>query len=72
MTGALRINAIVRMARVRLAIAEAAEDISAMCKRWAGRILDEAVAWCDARDEAWRRAGRGSAEWKNPWPEKGG
>ena len=56
MTGALRINALVRVAKLLLAIAEAAEDINLACRRRAGRILDEAVAWCDARDEAWRRA----------------
>ena len=56
MTGALRINALVRVAKLLLAIAQVAEDISAMCKRRAGHILDEAVAWCDARDEARRRA----------------
>ncbi|HEY8007424.1 MAG TPA: hypothetical protein VIE66_11655 [Methylocella sp.] len=56
MTGALRIHALIRAARVLLRIASAAEDISAMCKRRAGRILDEAVAWCDKRDEARRRA----------------
>ncbi|HEY8005722.1 MAG TPA: hypothetical protein VIE66_02705 [Methylocella sp.] len=56
MTGALRINALVRLAKLLLAIAEAAEDVSAACRRRAGRILDEAVAWCDARGEAWRRA----------------
>ena len=59
MTGALRINALVIFARVLLRIGAAAEGISAMCRRRAGRILDEAVAWCDKRDEAWRRARRG-------------
>jgi hypothetical protein len=54
MTGALRIHALVIFARVLLRIGVAAEDIGAMCRRRAGRILDEAVAWCDARD-AWRR-----------------
>jgi hypothetical protein len=59
MTGAFRINALVRLARVLLAIAEAAEDINLVCRRRAGRILDEAVAWCDARDAARRRARQG-------------
>jgi hypothetical protein len=54
MTGALRIHALVIIARVLVCIGAAAEDVSAMCRRLAGRILDEAVAWCDARDEAWR------------------
>ena len=58
MTGALRINALVRAAKLLLRIAQAAEDISAACRRRAGRILDEAVAWCDARDEAWRQRAR--------------
>jgi hypothetical protein len=47
MTGALRIHA-----RVLVRIGAAAEDISVACRRRAGRILDEAVAWCDARDAA--------------------
>ncbi|HEY8008344.1 MAG TPA: hypothetical protein VIE66_16450 [Methylocella sp.] len=59
MTGALRINALVRVAKLLLAIAQAAEDISAMCRRRAALILDEAVAWCDARDAARRRARQG-------------
>jgi hypothetical protein len=59
MTGTLRIHALVRTARVLVRIAAAAEDISAACRRRAGRILDVAVAWCDARDEAWRRVRQG-------------
>ena len=59
MTGALRINALVRVARMLLRIAEAAEDIDLACRRRAASILDEAVAWCDKRDEALRRARRG-------------
>jgi hypothetical protein len=59
MTGTLKIHALVIIARVLLRIGGAAEDISAMCKRRAGRILDEAVAWCDARDAARRRARQG-------------
>jgi hypothetical protein len=55
MTGALKIHALVRAARVLVFVANAAEDISAACRRRAGRILDEAVAWCDKRDAAWRR-----------------
>ena len=50
MTGALRIHALVIIARVLVRIGAAAEDISAACRRRASRILDEAVAWCDARD----------------------
>jgi hypothetical protein len=56
MTGALRIHALVRTARVLVRIGAVAEDISAACRHRAGRILDEAVAWCDARDTAQRRA----------------
>jgi hypothetical protein len=52
MTGALRIHALVIIARVLVRIGAAAEDISAACRRRAGRILDEATAWCDARDAA--------------------
>jgi hypothetical protein len=59
MTGTLKIHALVRAARVLVFVGAAAEDISLVCRRRAGRILDEAVAWCDARDEAWRRARRG-------------
>jgi hypothetical protein len=55
MTGALRIHALVIFARVLLRIGVAAEGISAMCRRRAARILDEAEAWCDARDAARRR-----------------
>ena len=48
MMGALRIHALVILAGVLV-------RIGAMCRRRACRILDEAVAWCDARDEARRR-----------------
>jgi hypothetical protein len=51
----LKIHALVRMARVLVRIGAAAEDISAVCRRRAGCILDEAVAWCDARDAVKRR-----------------
>jgi hypothetical protein len=56
MTGALRIHTLVIFARVLVRIGAAAEEISAACRRRAGRILDEAVAWCDAVDAARRRA----------------
>jgi hypothetical protein len=56
MTGALKIHALVIIASVLVRIGAAAEDISAACRRRAGRILDEAVAGLNARDEAWRRA----------------
>jgi hypothetical protein len=56
MTGALRIHALVILARVLVRIAAVAEDIGLVCRRRAGRILDEAVAWRDARDAARRRA----------------
>jgi hypothetical protein len=59
MTGALRIHALVITARVLVRIGAAAEEISLACRHRAGRILDEAVAWCDARDAARRRAPRG-------------
>ena len=49
MTGALRIHALVIVARVLVRIGAAAEGLSLSCRRRAGRILDEAVAWCDAR-----------------------
>jgi hypothetical protein len=52
----LRIHALVIIARLLVRIVSAAEEISAACRRRAGRILDEAVAWCGARDAAWRRA----------------
>jgi hypothetical protein len=55
----LKIHALVRMARMLVCIGAAAEEISAACRRRAGRILDEAVAWCDARDAAYRRARQG-------------
>jgi hypothetical protein len=58
MTGTLRIHALVIIARVLVRIGAAAEDVSAMCKRRASRILDEAVAWCDAWHAAYRRARR--------------
>jgi hypothetical protein len=47
MTGALRIHALVIIARVLVRIAAVAEDIGLVCRRRAGRILDEAVAWRD-------------------------
>jgi hypothetical protein len=56
MTGALRIHALVILARVLVRIGAAAEGLSRVCRRRVGRILDEAVAWCDARDAARRRA----------------
>jgi hypothetical protein len=43
----LRIHALVIVARVLVRIGAAAEDISAACRRRAGRILDEAVVWCE-------------------------
>jgi hypothetical protein len=52
MTGALRINALVILARMLVFIGATAEDLILVCRRRAGRILDEAVAWCDVRDEA--------------------
>jgi hypothetical protein len=54
----LRIHALVILARGLVRIGAAAEDISAACRQRAGRILDEAVAWCDKRDEARLRARR--------------
>ena len=56
MTGTLKIHALVIIARVFVRIGAAAEEISLACRRCAGRILDEATAWCDKRDAAWRRA----------------
>jgi hypothetical protein len=56
MTGTLKIHALVIIARVLVRIGAAAEEISLVCRQRAGRILDEATAWCDARDAAYRRA----------------
>jgi hypothetical protein len=56
MINLLRIHALVRAARVLVRIGAAAEEISLVCRRRSGRILDEAVVWCDARDVARRRA----------------
>jgi hypothetical protein len=56
MIGALRIHALVIIARVLVRIGAAAEGLSLACRRRSGRILDEAVVWCDARDVARRRA----------------
>jgi hypothetical protein len=56
MTALLRIHALVRAARFRLFVGMAAGEISLACLRRAGRLLDEASAWCDARDAIWRRA----------------
>ena len=50
MINLLKIHALVRTARALGFIGAAAEDIRLVCRRRAGRILDEAVAWCDARD----------------------
>jgi hypothetical protein len=58
MTGALRIHALVRRARVLVFIGAMAENLSLLCRRRAGRILDEAVAWYDARDAAQRGVGK--------------
>jgi hypothetical protein len=48
----LKIHALVRTARVLVFVGAAAEELSVVCRRHAGRILDEAVAWCDARNAA--------------------
>ena len=52
MIALLRIHAFVLAARVLVRIGAAAEEISLACRRHAGRILDDAVAWCDARNAA--------------------
>jgi hypothetical protein len=49
MSDALRIHALVIIARALLRIDTTAEDINLVCRRRAGRILDKAAAWCDAR-----------------------
>jgi hypothetical protein len=54
----LKIHALVIFARLLVRIGAVAEGLSLACRRRAGRILDEAVAWCDARDAAWRRRSR--------------
>jgi len=48
----IQIHALVRTARVLVFIGRAAEAVSTACRRAAGRILDEATAWADARDAA--------------------
>jgi hypothetical protein len=58
MINLLRIHALVLAARLLVRIGAAAEEISLVCRRSAGRILDEATAWCDARDEGWRQRAR--------------
>jgi hypothetical protein len=55
MTGALRIHALVILARVLVFVGAAAEGLSLACRRCAGRILNEATAWCDAWDVVNRR-----------------
>jgi hypothetical protein len=52
----LRIHAIVRTARVLVFIARAAEFVRRAACRKAGALADEATAWCDSRDAAYRRA----------------
>jgi hypothetical protein len=56
MIGTLKIHALVLGARFLLFVGMAAGEISLACRRRAGRLLDEASAWCDARDAIWRRA----------------
>ena len=56
MTKLLRIHALVILCCVLVRIGAAAEEISAACRRSADRILDKAVAWCNARDAAYRWA----------------
>jgi hypothetical protein len=59
----LKIHALVRMTRVLVWIAHAADDFSRACRRKAGRILDEAMAWCEARADG--RAVKGPASSRN-------
>jgi hypothetical protein len=56
MTGTVRIHALVIIARVLVRIGAVAEGLSLACRCRAGHTLDEAVALCDARDAASRRA----------------
>jgi hypothetical protein len=55
MIGALKIHALVIIARLLVRIGATANWLSRICRRSAGRILDEAVAWCDVRAAARRR-----------------
>jgi hypothetical protein len=53
----LKIHALVRMARVLLVIADAADYVRKAACRKAEAIAIEAVAWCDARNAARAAAG---------------
>jgi hypothetical protein len=52
----LKIHALVLAARLLVRIGAAAEEISLVCRRSAGRILDEATIWLDASDAAFADA----------------
>jgi hypothetical protein len=47
----LRIRTLVRWARLLLFVGLQADGLSVACRRRAKRVLDEAEAWADARDE---------------------
>jgi hypothetical protein len=47
----LRIRTLVRWALLLVFIGLQAEGLSVACRRRAKRVLDEAEAWADARDE---------------------
>jgi hypothetical protein len=47
---ALRIHALVRLARVLVFVGRLADTFSRWCRRAAGSILDELTAWADAQD----------------------
>jgi hypothetical protein len=54
----LKIHALVRVARVLLVIASAADYVRKVAWRKTEAIAIDATAWCDARDAAYRRARR--------------
>jgi hypothetical protein len=58
MINLLRIHALVLTARLLVFVGAAAQGLSLACRRRAGRILDEALAWCAAREAAYRRVGK--------------
>jgi hypothetical protein len=47
---ALRIHALVSLARVLVFVGRLADTFSRWCRQAAGSILDELTAWADARD----------------------
>jgi hypothetical protein len=54
----LKIHALVRMARVLVFIAHAADYVRKVACRKAEAIAIKAAAWCDKRDAVWRQSAR--------------